>query len=119
MFADAAQDPNTHKTFTSRLSSFERGRLRIRLDEDFNPETVSPSRRTAMEMKPVEKFNSRDELYYECPVEGCDWTFSTAVRYSNRQSAGAEYAKRLNEDFAEHVKQARPPTLIDKLLRGE
>jgi hypothetical protein len=58
-----------------------------------------------MNVKPVEKFNTRGELYFQCPYEGCAWTFSTAVRLNKSVPAPAEYAKQLNQEFAEHLKQ--------------
>jgi len=60
-----------------------------------------------MGIRPNGKFNVRGELYFDCPIEGCAWTFQTAVRYGNKSTPPAvEYVKQLNEEYGKHVKDA-------------
>jgi hypothetical protein len=69
---------------------------------------------TGMDAKPVLKYNSRNEAYFQCPHANCDWGFQFAV---GRQAASpkiqyARFRAQLDKEFADHVcaKHSKPAT---------
>jgi len=59
-----------------------------------------------MDAKPIEKYNSRKERYFQCPHAGCDWTFQFDVgrELDSPQIKRANFQDQLDKEFAEHVR---------------
>jgi hypothetical protein len=71
---------------------------------------ANQGRISLMPLRPIEKFNTRGELIYECPCEGCSWSFQFAVDVGGmgEKAFPAQYAQHLMEAFADHVKESHP-----------
>jgi len=61
-----------------------------------------------MDAKPIAKYNSRNELYFQCPNSGCEWTFQFAVARvgESQEMLPVLFQEQLDKEFAEHIRAA-------------